>query len=76
MAKKAKAKTNTPKARAKQLPGSPKQAAAKAAEPQAEKPAAPRPAAQPSAPASKYDQPGAPWWKKFRPESGAGASKR
>ncbi len=43
----------------------------------AEAPApAPTPSAQPAAAASKYDQPGAPWWKKFRPESGASASKR
>jgi hypothetical protein len=32
---------------------------------------------QPSPAASKYDQPGAPWWKKFRPSgTGAAESKR
>ncbi len=56
MAKKAQSKSAASKAR-------PKAAAPKKA-------AAPRPVAGPAA-TTKYDQPGAPWWKKFRSTASA-----
>jgi hypothetical protein len=69
MAKKAQPKPSAPKARRKQP-------VAKKAAPRAARPRATRKPPGPPA-TSKYDQPGAPWWKKFRPtESGATESKR
>lgn len=76
MPKKTQSKSSAPKARAPQPAGTRKQPAVKP-------PAAPAvsPPARPKAPAapatSKYDQPGAPWWKKFRrSDVGAIESKR
>ena len=60
MAKKAQAKAAAPKARPKTP--APKKAAAPA---RSSAPVAVRPAG------SKYDQPGAPWWKKFRSSASA-----
>ena len=69
MAKKAQQKPSAPKTRRKQP------VAKKATPPAARPPGARKPARSPAA--SKYDQPGAPWWKKFRPtEVGATESKR
>jgi hypothetical protein len=69
MAKKAQPKPSAPKARRKQPVA--KKAAARAI--------SARTARKPKGPpaTSKYDQPGAPWWKKFRPtEAGPAESKR
>jgi hypothetical protein len=69
MAKKAQPKPSAPKARRKQP------VAKKAAPPATSSRAARKPTKPPAT--SKYDQPGAPWWKKFRPtEVGAAESKR
>ena len=66
MAKKAQPKSSAAKARRKQ-PVAKKAAAPATSSRKARKPAA----------TSKYDQPGAPWWKKFRPtEAGPAESKR
>lgn len=81
MAKKAQPKPSAPKARQKQ-PVAKKAAAPAASSRAARKPT--RPPAKPVTPkrpgppaTSKYDQPGAPWWKKFRPtKAGATESKR
>jgi hypothetical protein len=48
--------------------------AKKAAPPATSSRAARKPTRPPAT--SKYDQPGAPWWKKFRPEAGPAESKR
>jgi len=69
MPKKAQPKPSVPKARRKQP------VAKKAAAPAAGSRGARKPARPPAT--SKYDQPGAPWWKKFRPtEAGPAESKR
>jgi hypothetical protein len=69
MAKKARPKRSAPKARRNQP-------VAKKAAPPVARPRATHKSAGRSA-TSKYDQPGAPWWKKFRPtETGATEPKR
>ncbi len=66
MPKKTQSKASAPKARAPQPAGPRKQPAVKPAAPAVSAPAT-----------SKYDQPGAPWWKKFRrSDVGAIESKR
>ncbi len=86
MAKKAKAKPSAAKARTKQPAPASKQLTAKRSPQPTASPAvakaasAPAPVVSPvtpSAPASsKYDQPGAPWWKKFRTERSTPELKR
>jgi hypothetical protein len=69
MAKKAQPKPSAAKTPRKQP------VAKKAAAPTTRSRAARRPTKPPAT--SKYDQPGAPWWKKFRPtEAGPAESKR